>query len=182
MPANANQVVVGGTGLVLVAPTTEAAPTNATTPLTGNWQDLGFTSEDGVTVTDSKDIEEIGAWQSFYPIRRIITGRDFTVSFALRQWSRVNVILALGGGTVTGSSPWTYTPPSPGSIDNRSLVVSWQDGSKSYRLYVPVGMVTESVETNITRTGASDLPITFSATSDGTTNPYTLFTTDSSFS
>lgn len=182
MPNTAANVVVGSNGSTWVAATTATAPTSAATALAVGWTELGYLSEDGATITDGKDITDINAWQSFYPIRQVVTGRTFTLSFSLREWSRANIEFALGG-TVTGTSPtFTFTPPSPENIDIRSLVLNWADGSKLYRLYVKRGMVTETVEANAVRTGAMDLPITFGAQDPGTGSAaYLLFTNDTSF-
>jgi hypothetical protein len=45
-------------------------------------------------------------------------------------------------------------------------VIDWNDGDKQYRLVCARVVATESVETNIVRTGAADLPITFSVMED----------------
>lgn len=181
--ANSTEIVVAGTGKVWVAATTATMPTDATTALAAGWTDLGYTSEDGVTFTDSKDIADVGAWQSFYPVRKIVTGKQATVAFALRQWNKDTVPLAFGGGTISAAGAGKkYTPPSPDTIDSRAIVIEWTDGTKHYRLLVPNGLVQEAVETNLTRTAAGDLPITFAATpASASAAAYTLFTDDPSF-
>lgn len=190
MGNDASQVVVGANGKVWVAPSDATGPDDVGTAmdtLTG-WIDLGFVSEDGATFTEGKDITDIGAWQSFYPIRKIVTGRTATVSFALRQWSKDTVEFALGGSVVeNGLDEFTYTPPSPEELDERSVALEWFDGTKSYRLYIPKGIVSDNVETNLVRTSAADLPVTFAATDPGVDESgdalpaYTLFTDDPSF-
>lgn len=180
---NANEVVVGANGQIYVGPVGTAAPTDSDSALHANFIELGYTSEDGVTVTDSKDIENVEAWQSFYAIRKIVTGREFTVAFALRQWNEHTVKLAFGGGTVAnnGAGEFSYTPPDPEDLDERAVVIDWQDDDKNYRLYVPKAIVTDNVETNLTRASAADLPITLSAVPEGTNAIYTLFTDDPAF-
>ncbi len=185
MPLNADEVVVGSNGQAYVAPVGTTAPTDSGSALDTDFVELGYISEDGATITDNKDVENIGAWQSFYPLRRIITGRELNVGFALRQWNGDTVKLAFGGGTVAanGAGEWEYTPPDPEELDERALVLDWQDGDKHYRLYVPRGIVTETVETNLTRSSAADLPITYGALPvDDVTPVYTLLTDDPSFS
>jgi hypothetical protein len=86
----------------------------------------------------------------------------------------------------TSGDEFVYVPPSPELIDERSVVIDWQDGEKSYRLYIPRGIVSENVEVNLTRSGAADLPITFAATDPGSDESgpldiYTLFTDDPAF-
>lgn len=180
--ANASQVVVGANGKVWVADIGTSAPTDATSALAAGWTDLGYVSEDGATFSEGKDITDIGAWQSFYPIRYIINSRQVTLSFTLRQWNNVTVEFALGGTITGGPSAFTYTPPSPETLDLRQMALEWTDGAKSYRLYVRRGLVSETVETQLIRTDAANLPITFSAMDPGSgTAVYSLFTNDTNF-
>ena len=181
MGNDASQVVVGANGQVYVGPLAADAPTAVDDTLDTDFIELGFVSEDGATITDSKTVENIGAWQSFYPIRRIVTEREFTVEFAMRQWNGDNITFAFGGGVVLGGPNFSYTPPDPGEIDERSLILKWQDGTKNYLLYIPRGMATASTVANLRRAQAADLPITFSALSDGDDAAYTLFTDDPAF-
>jgi hypothetical protein len=123
------------------------------------------------------------AWQEFYPARKLISAREGMVSFNLLQWNRYTVQLAFGGGTVTEgtSGEYTYSPPSPETIDYRSVVIEWQDGAKDYRLVIPKAMVTENVETNLVRTEAAVLPITLSIVGVSGNDPWYLLTDDPSF-
>lgn len=185
MPNNANNVIVAGNGKVYVAATSTPAPTNFTTALNAAFLagELGFISEEGATFTESKDVTDINAWQSFYAIRKIVTSRNVEVSFALREWNKRTVEFALGGTVAVNAAEWSYTPPAPETLAEKSLVLEWLDGSKGYRLYFPRGIVTEAVESTLTRTSAADLPITFGAIDPGTgASIYKLFTNDVAFS
>lgn len=178
-----DQIVVGANGTVRVAPTGTPEPADINAAFDGAWVDLGFTSEDGVTATDAKTLETIPVWQMFYPGRRIITERDFTLAFALRQFAGAQVEFAFGGGEVSADGPgaFRYTPPAPEVIDERMLAVEWLDDDKTYRLILPKGMVTENVETKIVRTAASDLPITFGVIGEDGVDPWYLLTDDPAF-
>jgi hypothetical protein len=186
MTNRSDQVVVGASGQVWAGPTNAVAPTQVTTAMQTvdtDWINLGFISEDGATFSEGKDIADIGAWQSFYPIRRVITARTVAVSFALRQWSKFTVEFALGGLVEVNAAEYLYTPPAPETLSEKSLTLEWADGVKKYRLYIPKGIVSETVETNLTRTAAADLPVTFVATDPGAgVDIYTLFTNDPAFS
>lgn len=178
MTNNANNVVVGANGTVYVAATSASAPTTVSSVLTG-FTELGYVTEDGATWTDGKEITDIHAWQELYPIRKLITAKTSTLAFGLREWRAKNVILAFGGGTVASvSGGYSYTPPSATTLDSRSLILDWQDGSKNYRLYFPTGIVSENVETHLTRSDSAVLAITFAATPSGTQTAYKLFTDD----
>jgi len=183
--ANADAVVVAGNGTVRVAPVGTTQPTTPTGAPVAAWLDLGYVTGDGVTFTDSKDITDVDAWQSFYPIRKIITGKNATLAFALREWDERNIPLAFGGGSVTNPSAgvWRYAPPAAGTLDLRAMMIDWIDGIKNYRLIIPRGLVTETVETNLVRTDSAVLPITFAAIPLSTAvDPYLLLTDDLSFS
>lgn len=184
MTANADEIVVGANGKVYVAETSATMPTGVSGTMPSGWTDLGFVTEDGVTFTDSKETETIGAWQSFYPVRRIVTSKDASVSFALRQWNKDTVTLAFGGGTVTTPSAGVhkYAPPSPEDLDERAMCIEFTDGTKVYRLVIGKGMVSDAVETQLVRTGAADLPITFTATPASGSDAYYLLTNDSALS
>ena len=162
---NADAIVVGANGSIYAAPVGSAVPADVSAALDPEWVDLGYVTEDGVSWTDGKSIQSVRAWQSFYDIRRIIESREGSLGFGLMEWKGGNVQLAFGGGEVTetalDSGLYEYTPPDPANIDERALAVEWQDGAKNYRLICLKGMVSDNVETNIVRTGASVLPITF---------------------
>ena len=183
MPTNANNILVGTTGTVSVAPTGTAAPTTTSGALNAAFIDGGFLTEEGFTFTESKEITDVNVWQGFYPARKMVTARAVQVSFGLREWKKATIEFALGG-TVTANHPnHTYVPPLPTAIGLRSLVIDWQDGTRYFRLYFPTGLVTENVESNFTRTDSSILPVTFEATDPGGgTNIFTLFTNDVAFS
>jgi hypothetical protein len=183
MAQTSTEVVVAANGQIYVGPVGAPAPDSWDDALAASYTEVGFVSEDGATITDSKEIENISAWQSFYPIRRIVTSREFTVSFAMRQWNAENIKFAFGGGTVSAASGggYKFVPPQPDELDERSLVLDWQDGDKHYRLFIPRGMATEATEVTLTRTAAADLAITFAALSDGVDPAYTLFTDDPAF-
>lgn len=183
MAKDVDEIVVGANGTVWVAPVGTAAPADESAVPGAGWVDLGYTSEDGATVTDSKTLEVIPVWQLFYPARRMVTARDFTVGFALRQWNGDTVKLGFGGGEITEptANHFKYTPPDPSEVDDRAFMLDWADDTKNYRLVVPRAVTGESVETNIVRSAAADLPITMGVIgSDGVT-PWYLLTDDPAF-
>lgn len=190
MANDATEVVVGASGRVLVGdPTLVTLPTNVATALAATWVEVGFVSEDGVTFTDSQDINDIPAWQSFYPIRKVVSSKASKLEFVMRQWNETTVPLAFGGGTISRvSGVTTYTPPAPGTIFYRAMVVEWTDGGNTFRLVVPRGLATGEVSSKIVRTDAADLPISFDVVPSGSpvagqlsTQAWYLLTNDASF-
>lgn len=183
---DAANVVIGANGALWVASTDTPGPADVSTDMEAvdsGWQDLGFISEAGANFTDSKTLLEVMAWQSLFVIARRVTARNLEIAFACREWNGNTVKLAFGGGTITdeGGGEFSYAPPAPEDLDERSLVLEWQDGDKHYRLYVPIGMVTSNTQTTLARSAPADLPITFAATNDGSADIYTVFTDDPAF-
>lgn len=180
MPNDVDEIVVGADGAIWVAPVGTAAPADESAAPAAGWVELGLASEDGATFRDGKTLEVIPVWQLFHAARRIVTARDTSVSFVLRQWNDANVPLAFGGGAVTvaAAGHFKYDPPAAGEIDERSLLLDWHDGAKDYRLVIVRGMVTENVETKLVKNAASDLPITFAVNGSDAGSPWYLLTND----
>ena len=184
MTLSADESVVGGNGRVLVAPKGTGLPASISASPDPAFVNVGYLNDDGVKWTDGKTVVEIKAWQSFYAIRRIITEREGGFQFNLLQWNLNTVPLAFGGGAVTEDVPGTdfrYTPPAPGSIDERAMLVEWEDGTKNYRVVVPVGMVTENVESDMSKGAAGELPISFMFNGEDGADPWYLQTDDPAF-
>lgn len=182
MAADAGEVVVGSGGKVYIAPvgTTEPAGLEA---LSNTWKDLGYISEDGITASFGITVEDINAFQSLLPIRRVVTGRTADLSFVCRQWNADTFSLALGGGTFYPSGAnFVFEPPAnDAGLAEHAVIVDWSDGSKDYRLIVRKAAVTDAVETQIVRNAAADLPITLSIMGDENSAPWYLMTNDEAF-
>lgn len=167
MAVDANEVVVGANGGVFVAPAGTAVPTTPTAALNAAFVEVGYVSEEGVTFTGGVEQEDILAWQSFYPIRKLITARSAGVEFIMKQWNESTIALAFGGGSIDrNGTVTTYTPPTPSEFDARALVLEWEDGTNNYRLVIPRGQVSGEVSTQLVRNSAADLPVSFEATPD----------------
>lgn len=179
MALDADEAVVASTGHVYVAPVATPGPTDLTTALAGEWLELGFTSEDGVSVTPGVDLTEIMAWQSKYPIRRIENTRSLEVSFSLMQWNEATLPFALGGGTVsTATEVHTYTPPTADQVDERAMVIEWSDGAKDYRMHILRGMVSDLGGFTLARGDAASLDVTFSVLAESEVAPFTILSND----
>lgn len=183
MSKNAGEIVVGANGSIYVAPLATAIPASIGSPLDAAFSDLGYVTEDGVTWVDGKSLQSIRAWQSFYDLRRVVESKEGSIAFQMMQWNSSTVPLAFGGGEITEPVPgdFQYTPPDPSTIDERMLAVEWADGDKDYRLTFPKGMVGDNIETNLVRTAAGILPITFSLLGDDALDPFILDTNDPAF-
>lgn len=170
MALEADEVFIAGGGHVYVADIGATEPTDTTTAWDADWVELGYTTDAGVTITPSQTITDVPAWQSRYPVRRIVTAENFEASFSLLQWNQDTLSLALRGGTWVGD---VYTPGAAGVVDERALGIEAIDGAKIARIIIPRGFVTAVGGINMTRTGANPIPITFSALASDE-DPFTL--------
>lgn len=155
---------IAGTGEAYYAPVGTALPATADAALNAAFVGLGYHNEDGVTTNREVSITDHKAWQSKYPIRRTRESEDFTIGFTLLQWNEVTVPFAYGGGDLitVSSGQYRYDPPvASDAIDEWSLVVDVDDGSRRMRFVIPRGSVTDAVESGFTSNGMAELPISF---------------------
>jgi len=155
--ANSGAVDVAVTGIVAYAPTTEPAPTDAVTPLTVNWRDVGYISEDGVTEARERSTTNILAWQNAEVVRTVTTESSMTVSFTMIETNENSLALYYGKDVATDGSIEINPAESGG---RRSFVVDYIDGEKVVRLYIPEGELTETGEQSLTSGGAVAYEVT----------------------
>lgn len=180
MALDADEIVVAGGGHVYVAPLGTTIPTDATTAWAVGWDELGYMTEDGVTITPGQESTELNAWQSFYPVRRLSTRKTLEASFTMMQWNRETLALAFGGGTfTTATGVTTYEPPEAGADYTVMLGIEAIDGSKITRIIIERGNVSDVGAMPFIRTGAAVIPITFAMlAAEGATNPFTIVSND----
>lgn len=183
MAQNTDEIRIAPQGDIYVAPVGTTAPADEDAAWPAGWTNLGLTTEDGVGLADSKTLVLIRAWQLFYPARRAINERDFSIKFGLLQWNKQTVSLAFGGTTTTTPSAGHYkvAPPSPSQIDYRAVGVEWADGSLHYRLIMPKALNAETVETMLKRANESVLPITMGLVGVAGQDPWYVLTDDPAF-
>lgn len=170
----------GANGRILLAEPGTTAPTDATSEMPDGWEEAGFTSEAGVTLTDGKTVTNVMVWQRFYPVRRHVTDRLFTAAFVLREWNPTTLVFAFGGGELTEESPgnFRYEAPEPEDIDDRAMCIEWLDGDVAYRLVIPRGNVQENMSTTLARSSPADLPITFGVLGEEGEPPFYILSND----
>ena len=98
---NSGQVRVAGTGTILRAPAGTATPTDSTTAWNAAFQNLGYVSDGGFTITPNYKANQIRGWQSRGVLRNITTEFDFKFGFELLQTNVATLALAWGNATVS---------------------------------------------------------------------------------
>lgn len=185
MALDPDQLVVTGSGRVYAGTVgVSTVPTNVSAAVdiagTDGWVELGYTSEAGVSFSFGKDVKEIKGWQSRDPLRQIVTGTPTTVGFELLQINHATLRLALGGGSVTGTTPnFQYAPPPASFVDERAIMIEGLDGDYTYRFIFRRCVVTDKVDLSFVREDPVMLPITLSVLSTDTAeNPWVMQTND----
>jgi hypothetical protein len=136
MALDPNEVSVAPTGQLLLAPEGTAPPADLTAPWPAAWVDMGYLSEDALTMGSSADATEIMAWQSDYPVWSNVRISS-TVAFQLMQWNGFNLEFAFGGGVYTPDAAngfWTYQAPPSAAFEVRALGLETIDGTKVRRV------------------------------------------------
>lgn len=165
MALNADNVRVGLNGNIYMAPKGTTAPTDLDTAWAAGWSDLGFMSEDGVSLEYSTDTEDINAWQSLSPVRKVLTGVDMTLGFTAIELKTKTVTLYFPGSTMTDVSGTVHKlaiPAAPGAAEY-AFGLEWVDGTIKNRLILPRGEVTERGAITVGRSGEVGLEMTVSA-------------------
>lgn len=170
MAQDQSELVVGQNGNIYTAAADTAGPTATTGSWPGGWTDLGLVNSDGVTFTQSKNIEDINSWQLFFPARRIVTGVTATLACTLQQWNADTLAFALSG-SFTGA---VLTPADPEDIVETAFGVEWRDGNKVFRLFSLRGTLTGDTAIQVARNAAAELPITYSVSGVANQDPWTL--------
>lgn len=179
MALNADNVRVGLDGRIYMAPKGTAAPADLTAAWGEGWKDLGYMSDDGVSLEYSTDVEDINAWQSLSPVRRVLTGVDMTLGFTAIELKADTITLYFPGSTITttaGVSTLTI-PAAPGSAEF-AFGLEWVDGTITNRLIIPRGEVTERGAVTVGRSAAVGLEMTVSAYASSTPEIATWLSND----
>lgn len=161
MALTAANVRVAVTGAVYTAPLGTAAPTAHDTALNVEFKDLGYVSEDGVTETRDRSIEQIRAWQNSDLVREVVTESSITYEMTLIETTADTVQLYYGDtvddtdGQVDIATGTTGGP--------RMFVIDVLDGADKIRIYIPRGEVTEVGDQVYASGEAVGYPVTITA-------------------
>lgn len=140
------------------------APTDGTTALNAAFKDLGYVSEDGVTISfpDAGDVTNLKAWQNQATVRTLRTTTEDvpTISLTLIE-TKIEVIEAVFGVSVTsGASEGSFEYDANDTRTSARVVLSIVDGSELIRLYAPQAVVSSIDDMTLTSTDVLGWSIT----------------------
>ncbi|MEU4169438.1 hypothetical protein AB0F46_21505 [Streptomyces sp. NPDC026665] len=165
MSNDADNVRAALNGSIFMAPKGSSAPADLDSPWDAAWVDLGYMSDDGVSMEYSTDVESIGAWQSLSPVRRILTSVDMTLGFTAIELKARTITAYFPSSTITEVSGTVYRldiPAAPAPAEF-AFGLEWVDGDIKNRLVIPRGEITDRGAISLGRSKAVGLEMTVSA-------------------
>lgn len=145
-----DNTVIGLGAKVLTAPLSSTIPTYAGDTWDVAWVTMGAVSENGMTISPSRDVTSKKIWQSRANVLEVPNGQNLTIAHELVEWTNTTFGLWYGGGVwvedATNSGNWSYDVSGDPDIDERMFGYEWTvtSGGSDYtwRLIIPRGMVT----------------------------------------
>ena len=171
MALDSDNVRVGVSGAVYVAPTDTAAPTDSSTALDVAFTDLGYVSADGITETIDRSTNQIRAWQNGSLVREVTSEGTYSVDLTFIETSQ-SVLELYYGSSVTGGA-LNGDPTATGG--RQSFVVDVVDGSIVERIYIPAGEITSVGERTIATGEAIGYQVTITAYADAGSTTFKKF-------
>ncbi|MBO0713512.1 MAG: hypothetical protein J2P59_02060 [Acidimicrobiales bacterium] len=165
---NSDQLVIGtanNPGAWMSQSLDTAAPTTIDGAWGTGWVSLGYLSEDGPTISQSTDTEDINAWQALGVLRSIITNRTATVQMQLMEWTPENLAAYWDIDTpVPGTNGLlTFSVRSDEAGRRRQLGIDVRDGDNLVRLIFPRVQLNAAGDLQFQRSSAAMLDCTFAA-------------------
>lgn len=135
---------------------------------------LGYLSEDGATMGNDTESQDVPAAQTRLPVRTDIIGETITLQTVLIQRTRESMQVAFNGGAFSaGSTPGDiiFTPPSAASSVERSYVLEVNDGDVVDRYRIPRATLSSLDDIPINKNDPYQFPITLTMLDPGGGDP-----------
>jgi len=166
---NPDEVQVGfanGPG-IYIAPAGTAMPATAADEWAAPWSILGYLSEDGPTVGQTTDSEDITPWQSIVPIRSVITSRSVTLQFVMWQLNPQTLALYFDTDVPAGTGDIDMEIRTDAPQHIYAVGIDSRDGDNVFRFGFFRASLTDAGDMQIQRGAAVPLDVTLSALDDG---------------
>lgn len=180
---NAAEVTVGAakvTGAIYVADTDTALPTDTTTSLT-NYTLLGYTSDEGVQISESISTEDISAWEGRTVVYNVTTEYTESVAFTPIQCNADVAKLTWGEGNVTVDSQTgaIHAKHTGATMEPVHVVIETAPRAGIVKRYCMKAQLVERGEQTLDGTQIDARQLTFNCLADAngvTMHEYTAFT------
>lgn len=181
MAADVTRVRVAISGNVWVADLGSTVPVDITTTPNGSWLDLGYCTDDGVSVSIEQSVQDIPGWQSMDPLRVIVTAEPKSFNFTLRQMEKVTWTTTFGGTVTTlGANNYKWVPPAPGTQTQKMWLIEFLDATYKYRFVFRNCQQQGARELTLNRSDAVNLPLEYRVLA-ASPQAWELYTNDPAF-
>lgn len=197
MAPSTSKILVGApdrvTGAIMAAPVGTALPTDAVAAPNVAFEDLGYISEDGLSVSQASSWEKIKDWGGDQ-VRTFLTEFTGTLSWTFLETNddALEAMYGVANVTITAATASTgkYTAVKLNSTEPQAK--SWMfniadsiapagDVARKIRIVVPNGQITERGDLSFSRNEAVMFPVTLEAYPDASGNSIYIYTTDGTY-
>lgn len=158
MALESDNVRVGVTGAIYVAPLGTTLPTTSQAALNVAFQDLGYMDESGVAELINEQITNLKAWQNSDVVRKVQTEHDYTLGFVPMETNAV--VLGTFYDNYDGSGADGIVNIEGGLPTHKAFVFDIIDGDDEHRIVVQDGQLTTRGQVNHVATDATKYPMT----------------------
>ena len=169
-PGDVQIGTANGPGIYL-APAGTPGPATAQDDWAAPWRVLGYLSDDGPTVAQDTNSEQITPWQSKVPIRTVITSRGVTLQFVLWQLNPMTLALYFDADVPpdTGEDDLDMDIRTDTQQHVYAVGIDARDTDQVLRLIFPRASLSDAGDMQIQAGAAVPLDCTLSALDDGGT-------------
>lgn len=167
MALNEENVDVAADGAVYVAPVGTTAPTDYDSTLDAEFKDVGYLSEDGVSITPNETATDLKAWQKGRTVKTIRRGESITVTFTMIETRSEDAQKTYWGSGATVGGGEIDVEDLSGSIPV-ALVIDTVDDDLGVRYYFPKATLADRGAITLLGTNYVSYPVTFTVKHDGT--------------
>lgn len=173
MALTATEVLVAPNGHVFIGSAAgivarPASLTVASASTATGFTELGYITDDGVSITPNVDSDDIMAWQTLSPVKTILTASGLELKFTLLQTNEkaIETFFNFSDLSSNGTVASLDVAASPSSQE-RSLLVTWaDDAGKNYELYFARAFCTDRDDLTLSHSDALQYGVTFKALAD----------------
>ena len=150
---------------IYLAPVGTAGPVDTITPWPAPWSILGYLSDAGPTVGQTTSNQDITPWQSYAPIRSVITARAITLQFVMWQLNSQTLALYFDADVPVPVGTGAFTLPviTTKSGHLYAVGIDAADGGRVMRMIFPKARLSAAGNMAITRGAAIGLDSTLTA-------------------
>lgn len=166
---NTAEVGIGAakvTGAIWVAPQGTALPTDASTALASEYKLLGFTSDAGVTISESRENEAIRAWEGRAEVYNAVTEYTESVSFTPIQINGDVAALTWGASNVTTTAKAITAKHTAEALEPVVIVIETAPRENIVKRYVGTFQLVERGDATLDGTQVDGRQLTFNAIAD----------------